>query len=248
MRLDFRTFQKLIVVTGAATLMSCSSASIKFQSAPEKAQVFAHSMGTAGEMLLLGDTPLTISAADLNKKLGASGPVLVEFRKAGHLTSKLFVTDLSSTALTVNTELVASNGLEDMDKLNNLIDQVFESQRLARALRPDDALRALAELKKTYPQVAAIYELEGGIFYMGKKYKEALDSYGQAIKYNPKSSSSIRIHDALEILLGLRQAGPATTAANSAPSTPAPASAAPASAVPAIEPAAAPAAPKAASP
>ena len=239
MRLDFRTFQKLIAVTGAATLMSCSSASIKFQSAPEKAQVYAHSLGTAGEMLLLGDTPLTISASDLNKKLGASGPVLVEFRKPGHLTSKLFVTDLSSTALTVNTELVASNGLEDMDKLNNLIDQVFESQRLARALRPDDALKALAELKKTYPQVAAIYELEGGIFYMGKKYKEALDSYGQAIKYNPKSSSSIRIHDALEILLGLRKAGAATTA-SAAPATAAPVpategAAAPAAAAPAAE-------------
>ena len=230
MRLDFRTLRTLIVFTGAATLMSCASASIKFQSAPEKSQVFAHSLGSAGEMILLGDTPLTISAADLNKKLGAPGPVLVEFRKPGHLTSKLFVTDLSSTSLTVNTELVASNGLEDMDKLNNLVDQMFESQRLARALRPDDALKALAELKKSYPQVAAIYELEGAIYYMGKKYKESMDSYGQAIKYNPKSSSSIRIHDALEVLLGLRKAGSVTT--TSALETPAPAAASPATEAP----------------
>ena len=233
MRLDFGTLKTLIVFTGAATLMSCASASIKFQSAPEKSQVYAHSLATAGEMILLGDTPLTISAADLGKKLGAAGPVLIEFRKPGHLTSKLFVTDLSSTSLTVNTELIASNGLEDMDKLNNLVDQMFESQRLARALRPDDALKALDELKKSYPQVAAIYELEGAIFYMGKKYKESMDSYGQAIKYNPKSSSSIRIHDALEVLLGLRKAGTSTTAsAVPALETPAPAAVAPATEAP----------------
>ena len=203
--LNGRSIYQLSSCLALVGLTACSGPTIIFESAPEKAEVLAHSAGLGGEFKSLGQTPLTLSASEITNRLGGSGPAYVEFKKDGYLSNKILITDLTSASLTVNTELSPSNGLEDITHLNTLIDQMFEGQRLARAGRHEDALRSLSELKKHFPQVAAIYELEGGIYYINKRYKEALDSYGLAMRFNPKNMTTVHIHDTLETVLGIKK-------------------------------------------
>jgi tetratricopeptide (TPR) repeat protein len=139
---------------------------------------------------------------------GGAGPVLVEYRKEGYLPTRAIITDLSANDLTISLELVVIQKIEDQekklqtqDKLNSTIDAVFESQRLVRVGRQDDALTKLKTLENELPYLSAIYEMQGQIFYLQKKYREALDAYSQAVKYHPNSPESLRMRERLQTLL-----------------------------------------------
>jgi tetratricopeptide (TPR) repeat protein len=187
-------------------LAGCASTSITLQSSPSGATVFAKPMA-GGEARQLGETPLTLKAADIQK--GSFGPVYFEFRKEGHASAKTLVTDLSAQELLISQELAPATGLESMERLNAVLDRVFECQRLARAGRLDDALRRLKELEAEAPQLAAVYELEGGIYYLQKKYAEAYDAYGLAAKHNPGNPEPQRMRSLLAATLGLSDRVPA---------------------------------------
>ena len=70
--------------------------------------------------------------------------------------------------------------------------------------RFDDAIQQLKQVEAKRPQLAAAYELEGGIYYVQKKFKEALDAYTIATRINPKNPQSVRMRDLLEEQLGKR--------------------------------------------
>lgn len=187
-----------------AVLQSCSSATLTLQSAPAKADIYAAKL-SGGAPKLIGQTPLTISASDLEKQVGGSGPVSLEYRKNGYQPAKTLVTDIGAVDLTLNLDLPIATGLEEQEKMNAVIDRMFEAQRLARVGRPDDALKKLKDLEKDAPQIAAIYELEGGIYFLKKQYKEAFDAYGLAAKYNPTNPVSSHMRSKLETTLGVKR-------------------------------------------
>lgn len=189
----------------AGTLVGCSTAMLTLRSNPPKAQIFAGPLGTPTRNLI-GETPLTISASDLEAKVGKPGPVSFELKKEGFVPSRAVVTDLSSIDLALDLELVAENGLEDQEKLNAAINGLFECRRLTKVGKTAEALKLATELKKNYPQMAAAYEIEGGLYYLNKKYKEALDSYGMAAHLDPKNPAVARMHGRLETLLGIKRA------------------------------------------
>lgn len=193
---------------------------LNLQSNPPKAQVYAAPLG-GGTPKLLGETPLTVPVPSVQRDYGGSGPVILEFRRNGYLSSKTIITDLSAGDITVNLELQATTGLEDAERLNSVVDSVFEGQRLARVGRADEALARLKQVESQAPQLAATYELEGGILYLQKKYREALDAYSLAVKFNPKAQESIRMRNMLEVALGVtRKSLPKPNAAEAGGSTP----------------------------
>jgi tetratricopeptide (TPR) repeat protein len=173
------------------------------QSSPTKAEIYAARLG-AEKPQLVGETPLTLSSADLNKKYKGSGPMLIEYRKEGYQTQSTIVTDLGAFNLTISLELPPSSGLEDQEKLNRLIDLVFESQRLARAGRFDASLEKLKQAETMAPQISAAFELEGGIYYLQKQYPKALDAYRTVAKLDPQNTEAIRMRNLLEAQLGVK--------------------------------------------
>ena len=58
-------------------------------------------------------------------------------------------------------------------------------------------------MKKEYPYLAAVHEVEGGAYILKKDYQAALDSYKRALEYNPQNISLNRTIHELEVFLGV---------------------------------------------
>lgn len=183
---------------------ACSSAQITLLSSPSKAEVYAAALGER-KAKLIGETPLKLTSSELSKAYGGSGPVSLEFKKDGYASAKTIITDIGAVDLTVNMDLPPTSGLEDQVRLNSVVDSIFECQRLAKVGREEDALSKLKAIEKEAPHLAATYELEGGIYYLQKKYRNALDAYTLASNYNPKNPQVVRMRNYLETSLGVRK-------------------------------------------
>ncbi len=183
---------------------ACSSAQITLLSSPSKAEVYAAALGER-KAKLIGETPLKLTSSELSKAYGGSGPVSLEFKKDGYASAKTIITDIGAVDLTVNMDLPPTSGLEDQVRLNSVVDSIFECQRLAKVGREEDALNKLKAIEKEAPHLAATYELEGGIYYLQKKYRNALDAYTLASNFNPKNPQVVRMRNYLETSLGVRK-------------------------------------------
>jgi len=192
----------------AIALGACSSTSVNFRSSPQKAKVSAKPLGT-GAAKDLGETPLTVSASELEKELQGSGPLQVEFTKEGYKPTRILVTELSSLDLTLDVEMQPASGLEDPASMNAQIEKLFEAQRLVKVQRFPEALKLIEEIKKAAPQLSATYELEAGVYFLQNKKNEALDAYRAAAQLNPKSNEAARMRDMLEAALLKSSGGPA---------------------------------------
>lgn len=181
----------------------CASGTLVLETNPNKAKVFLSQVG--GVPQLLGETPLTLKAEELKNNVSITGPVLLEFRKDGFSSSRVYLTDILTSDIVVNQNLDAQNdgfsSLEQQDFLNDLIDRLFESQRLARVNRYDDALDKLKQLEKQSPSLSAVYELEGSIYFIKRDYKKSLDSFRLAVKTNPKRTDFLRMIARINSLL-----------------------------------------------
>ena len=184
-------------------LAGCSTSSVNIQSSPDEAEIYITPIGK-NESKLLGKTPYVASGSLLVRENEGAGPALIEVKKDGYQTIRTLITELQSVDLSLNLKLNSISGLEDHEKLNSLLDRLFESQHLARRGSYDEALSQLKAVQKEAPQLAATYEIEGGIFYLQKKYQNALNAYEQAIKMNPKNMESIKMRSLLETALKIK--------------------------------------------
>jgi len=183
-------------IASVGTASGCAT-TVTIQSTPDKADVYVTPLGS-GQSKKIGETPMTIGGGDLVDQYGGSGPVAVELRKSGFSTERTLITELSAVDLTLAVELKPVTGLESHEAVNALMDELFEGQRLARAGRYDAALAKLGEVETRAPFVAAVHELKGGVFYLQKRYKDALDSYRKAAQYNPSNAEAVRMRNLLE--------------------------------------------------
>ena len=200
-----------LAVLALSLITACSTASsLSFQSNPNGAEVWVSPLdGTSPKKL--GTAPVLIQSDEAQKTAGTSGPVMIEFRKDGYLSSKSIVTDLASSEISLTAQLQRSTGLENIESLNAVVDRLFEAQRLVRAGRLEDSLKLIESVQKDAPELSALYEIEGGIYYLQKKLQQALDAYQTSIRFNPKNMEAIRMRNYLVSQLGI----------NLTPSTPA---------------------------
>ncbi len=104
----------------------------------------------------------------------------------------------------------ASTVLNSLD-LNKGLEDLFEAQRLARVGRLEDALKLLDDVGKGYPQLAAVHEMKGGIFYLQKDYKRALDEYKKTVSLNLDNVTAQQMIKRLESQLSASGAKPTPT-------------------------------------
>ena len=214
-----RVLRGTLGVMALSVVTACSSARINFQSAPAPAEVWVAPVGSK-DLKQLGSTPISVSSSELSEKAGASGPVSVEYRSLGYATQRAVITDFTNSDLTLSLELSTQADAEEQDRVNRLVDMLFEAQRLARGGRNEEALNRVKEIQKEAPYVAAAYEIEAGIYLIQKKSNESLDAYRRAAKLNPKSLEIANMRQQVEKMV----TGGNTGAANPAPAaSPAPA-------------------------
>jgi hypothetical protein len=184
------SFASLLVVS------ACASTSISLDSAPEKAVVTVKPLG-GGASKTLGETPLTVKSENIETEFSGSGPLMVEFSKEGYKTKSVLITELSSMNINLKVSLEGQSGIDDPATMNAQIEALFEAQRLVRVRRFDEAMKLISGIKRAMPTLSSSYELEGGVYYMNGRYQDALDSYRQAVKLNPKSVEAVRMRDML---------------------------------------------------
>lgn len=205
---------QLVILIGL--LSGCASTRVSLFTNPPGAKVYAKPLGS-GRLQMMGETPVTVTGEQIEKEYGGSGPVLLEFRKEGFQTTTALVTELSSQDLNINMEMVPQGGLDDLQRLNGLIETLFECQRLVQVKRYDEALSRLKEVEKQAPQISTIYELQGGIYYLQRKFPDALDAYRLAVRYNPRNAEALRMRDMLEKTFGIKRSAVADDSAEAQP-------------------------------
>lgn len=187
-------------------IASCSTgARLHFQTEPPRADIYVKPLDV-GEFRKIGITPAVIRSGDIDEKNGGTGPLYVEFRKPGYKTKSMLITEMSAVDLTVSRELEVESGLDDQKNINWVIDTMFEVKDLVQRREFAKAMQQIERLKKMVPQVAAVYELEGGIFFLQSKFHDALKSFRLAARYNPRNPEIIRMRDLLEDRLGENKA------------------------------------------
>lgn len=205
--------QTLVVTLNALAIGCAAKTRLLVQSNPDKAAVFLRAAGAA-EAKSVGETPLTLEAAKLPPEL-KSGPVYLEIRKDGFRSSELLITEVMGLNTTVTRQLEAvkveepKEQTKDAPDVGPLVDELFEAQRLIRVGRLDEALKSLEQIRTKNPSLAAVYEMQGGVYYLQHKASEALDAYRLAKKFNPGNADSVRMVAILESGLGVKPAAAA---------------------------------------
>ena len=192
---------KGVLALGVLSTIGCSSTSISLNTVPEQATVRVKPLGS-GSAKELGQTPLNVLASDIEKDFGGSGPILVEFHKEGYQKQAVLVTDLAAKNINLKVTLDTLSGLDDPAEMNAQIETLFEAQRLVRVRRYKEAIKLIEQIKTKVPTLSSPHELEAGIFYISRRYREALDAYRKAVKLNPRSVEAVRMRDMLEQTLG----------------------------------------------
>lgn len=189
----------LLGIIGFATF-ACSSSTVRLESSPEKAKVTLIQMGT-NKRHELGVTP--IADTEVPKEFQGM-PVMVEFSHAGYATETILVPDFSGIKVEIKKNLVnlqAAN-VEDqvtrIQSMNEAIDKIFEAIRKVQVNKREEALKLLNDLKASHADISAIYEIEGNIYVMNNEYQKALESFNEALKYNPTQINSLQMKARLE--------------------------------------------------
>jgi tetratricopeptide (TPR) repeat protein len=190
-------------------LASCATGKLNLYSNPPKAEVYGGAMED-GKRKLIGVTPMVIRANVLSEKRNGTGPVVLEFRKDGYDSKEVVLTEVDIADLVVSADLTPRNGLADQQTINWVIETMFECQRLVRVKRLDEALSQLNDVQRLAPQIAAVHEMKGGIYYMQRKFADALDSYSTAVKYNPKNGEALRMVSVLTGIVSSRSRVPSS--------------------------------------
>jgi hypothetical protein len=186
----------------ALWVQGCATGKVSLQSVPSDADVYVAGLGKETPKLI-GKTPLDLKSNSIEQELGHAGPFVVEMKKEGYLPVRTILIDIPSTDVLVSLELGKTAGLDDSDKLNAVIDQLFEAQKQIRSGRYDRAIELLKQVEQRFPQISATYELEGGVYYIQKNYKDALGAFSNVVKYEPNNVAALRMKSLLEKELGV---------------------------------------------
>jgi tetratricopeptide (TPR) repeat protein len=191
---------KSLKLIGLIVLTSCASnTTVSIKSNPEKAKIYVSDFNS-DEKKYLGETPYSGTSKDIKTMTNGSGPVFLTLEKDGYFSQRIFVTELNAAEMAVNLSLKPERAIEESFSLDEVISGLFESQRLVKSKRYEEALSLLAKLEEKAPYISIIYELRGGVYFIQKNYTGALEAFSLALKYNPKNVEARRLKNALQEL------------------------------------------------
>ena len=195
MRLNF--WQKLIVILAVSALQSAFALDLRINSLPSNAEVFVKST-KSDQYKKIGETPFTISFSDLVQSYTKESVFFIEIRKADHTPYRILMADLQTSDVNLDVKLEMIDEYANLTKIDEIVQSLFDAQRLIRASSYGEALKILDAGITKFPKVSSFYELKAGVFYVQKNYKDALEFYREAFKHNPKNYDAYRMKDYLE--------------------------------------------------
>lgn len=197
MRLIFILSRLVTSTLLVSILAGCVYSQMNVITSPAGVNVYVKPLNRA-EPRLLGQTPLLLPLSTVEPDFGGSGPVYLIFEKDGFRVEKFLVTDLSNIHLDISVDMVETHKVNNENDLDSLIGSFLEIQKLIRDKRFDDAAKNLKRVEGIAPHLSVVYELEGALYYIQKKYGEALQAYKLAVRYNPENIEANKMRRYLE--------------------------------------------------
>lgn len=186
---------------------SCSTGELVISTTPPQADIRART-GSGQNYESIGKSPLRISGKELFGRLGGDGPIQIEISKEGFAQKEIIVSE-SPRNFDINFSIELKEPSKDQDEsrpINQTVDNLFEVQRLVKVGRLEDALEMIKLLQASQPNIAAVHEMQGGIFFIQKDIPKALDAYTKAVRLNPENSETLNMKRYLENLTKTNEA------------------------------------------
>lgn len=190
-----------ILMLGLASLTGCATGQVSVFTNPPEAKLYARPIG-GGDLQFLGNTPLFLSASDLEKRFGGGGAVYFEIRKDGYKNDNMFVTEVSKIDLSIKRDLEPTRDRLAQEWLNRNVSKMFEIRRLVESKRLSEALSQIRQVKTELPLVSAVHELEAGILLLMGDYRSSVDAYRLAVKLNVDNTEAAKMVRYLERTYG----------------------------------------------
>lgn len=187
----------IVIATGCSTILTV-------RSFPDGAEVYMRPMGVQSDKKKVGQTPLSMDLTQFVAAMGFKGPLVVETSKVGYVPKEMMISDAGATDIELNFELKPEVKVNISDKIDNVVDRLFEVQRLAQIGRLQDALTSTQQLKNEFPDMASILEMEGGVLFLMARFDDAFDAFSQASALNPNNYETRNMRDVLAAKLGRR--------------------------------------------
>lgn len=174
-------------------ITACSQMSVvNVKSNPDQAEVFVRALGST-ERILVGKTPIELSSSDLQDKLKTNGLIIIEVIREQHYKEEFFLSDYNNRNVEISYDLRQLPKIDQAKKVDVIIADLFNCQRLVKVKRFAECQKILSNLKNKYPEVSTIYEFEGSIFYIKRERKKALQSFLTALKFNSNNQEAKRM-------------------------------------------------------
>lgn len=182
----------------------CATSSLRITSVPEGADVTM--VQSDGNEIKVGKTPLTLSSETVAGVL--SEPMQFRFAKEGYLPqsaiSPAFGALGGSGQIQMNlsqTELPKICN-DQSRRLETLAKGIAESSAMIQKKNFETAEQRLQMLTNDFPTVAVIFDLQGNVFFLQKKFDQALSAYRKSYSLNPTNAQTQAVIDRLQRLRG----------------------------------------------
>lgn len=190
----------MILLSGFCWLLSaCVSGEMRISAVPDGSDVFV--ISPSGNEQRIGATPINVAAQNLFR---GSDVVRVSIRKEGYLSQSIYIPRTSipskgelSVTLVANPDVpgMQQNDIEGIANcenisqanINKISRAVASVQTLIMRREYQTAEIRLANLISEHPYVSVLYDLQGNVHYLQKRYTQALDSYETSLKLQPDS-------------------------------------------------------------
>lgn len=178
---------------------------LKIRSAPEAAEIYIVNPGSAP--IRVGQTPFE---SNLDVFIGSyvkADSFLLEIKKNGHIPYRVLLAKTAQVDMELSATLELDPTIPQYKEHDNLMNELFEVQRMIRGRNFTDALGKLTTLEKQNPKLSVIPELKATAYYMNKDIENALSYYRKAFSINPENIDAYRMKIYLEKKLGIATVG-----------------------------------------
>ncbi len=193
-----------LVMTFITFLLSTSLAfanQIKISSDPIGANIIVRDLNGLVNTKI-GNTPFEGNVNDIAANFAKSNFFMIVIEKDGYETQSILVNDVLKSDLEMKINLIPRQDILHYRKLDKVVADLFEAQRLMRAGQHDNAIELLKRIEVDQPNLSIIPEFLGSAYYLKKDQKASLSMYEKAYRLNPENKDAFSMRSYLRKALG----------------------------------------------
>lgn len=183
------------------------AATLKIVSEPSEADVYVRLPQTEAR-IKVGRTPIEMDMDFFINNFAKESTFVLNVERDGYETYNVLVGYANKSNIDLLVNLQSSKDFVITKKFDSILETIFESQRLIRMKRYDDAVQLLDGLERDYPYLSTVYETKGSALYLKKDFNGALAYYRKAFSKNPGNMDAYSMKEYLEKSLGAEKLKP----------------------------------------